>query len=190
MQKGVWLYNPQGLLQSHKVTIPLQVIHPKLQDLFKKCFNDGHKDATKRPSAEEWSEALRLAIDDLTSCGKVDNHKYSKNHGKCYWCERKAALNMDIFHGEVPKSKIVVPPNKGKTIFKPTSLPPNVGTPTVSPPAPVQPTPPQPPATKTKKIIGSVLLGVGVVCLVVGYGSWIAGVGIVLGIMSFGCFSD
>ena len=195
MQKGVWLYNPQGLLQSHKVTIPLQVVHPKLQELFKKCFNDGHKDAIKRPSADEWSEALKLAIDDLTSCGKVDNHKYSNNYGKCYWCVRKIALNMDIFHGEAPKIKISpskLKTNTGKTIFRPTSPPPSMGTPTVSPPAPVSPLAPQPPTpdTKTKKVIGGILLSVGVVCLIVGYGSWVAGVGIVLGIMSFGCFSD
>ena len=195
MQKGVWLYNPQGLLQSHKVTIPLQVVHPKLQELFKKCFNDGHKDAIKRPSADEWSEALKLAIDDLTSCGKVDNHKYSNNYGKCYWCVRKIALNMDIFHGEAPKIKISPPKlktNTGKTIFRPTSQPPSMGTPTVLPPAPVSPLAPQPstPYTKTKKVIGGILLSVGVVCLIVGYGSWVAAVGIVLGIMSFGCFSD
>ena len=67
-----------------------------------------------------------------------------------------------------------------------------MGTPTVSPPAPVSPLAPQPPTpdTKTKKVIGGILLSVGVVCLIVGYGSWVAGVGIVLGIMSFGCFSD
>ena len=194
MQKGVWLYNPQGLLQSHKVTIPLQVIHPKLQELFKKCFNDGHKDAIKRPSAEEWSEALRLAIDDLTSCGKVDNHKYSNNYGKCYWCERKAALNMDIFHGEAPKVIIPMPKlktNKGKPTFRPTTLPPTIGgTPTFAPPAPVAPPAPQPPTPdpKTKKIIGGLLLSVGVICCFVPPIGWIAG--IILGIIGFSCFSD
>ncbi len=193
MQKGVWLYNPQGLLQSHKVTIPLQVIHLKLQELFKKCFNDGHKDATKRPSAEEWSEALRLAIDDLTSCGKVDNHKYSNNYGKCYWCERKTALNMDIFHGEAPKVIIPKPKpktNTGKPIFRPTTLPPTIGgTPTVSSPAPVtQNSPTQPPKPKTKKIIGGLLLSVGVICCFATPSGWIAG--IVFGIIGFSCFSD
>jgi DNA-binding helix-hairpin-helix protein with protein kinase domain len=194
MKKGLWLHNSQGLLQSHKVTIPLQVVHPKLQELFKKCFNDGHKDAIKRPSAEEWSAALKLSIDDLTSCGKVDNHKYSKNYGKCYWCERKAALNIDIFQGEAPKTKLQPPPSGGTNIFfPPTSPPPGVGTPTVLPPAtPTSPSQPQfpQPDPKTKKVIGGVLLSIGVVCLVVGYASWVGVVGIVVIIIGFSCFSD
>jgi len=200
MKQGTWtwLYDHVnslglGLLQSHKVTIPLRVIHPKLQELFKKCFNDGHKDATQRPSAEEWSAALKLAINDLTSCGKVDTHKYSRTYGKCYWCERKLLLNIDIFQGETPKPKIKPQPIKGKTVFNPTSPPPSVGTPTVSPPAPVSPPVPQRPTpqrptpdTKTKKIIGGILLSAGVICCFATPSGWIAG--IFFGIIGFSLF--
>jgi DNA-binding helix-hairpin-helix protein with protein kinase domain len=180
MKQGVWIYNSQGLLQPHKSTIPLQIIHPKLQELFKRCFNDGHKDATKRPSAAEWNEALKLALDDLTSCLKVDTHKYSKNHGKCYWCERKNILNIDIFHGEPPKPKISTKP----TVSHPSSPPPI----TPQPSAPIKTASPSPapvPAPKTKKIIGYVILAIAGICLV-----FAPPLAIFLGFIGFGLLVD
>jgi DNA-binding helix-hairpin-helix protein with protein kinase domain len=197
IKQGVWLYNSQGLLQSHKVTIPLQVIHPNLQRLFQQCFNAGHKEPTKRPSAEEWSEALRLAINDLTSCGKVDTHKFSRIYGNCYWCERKGLLNnLDIFEGEPPKPKIKTIPRSRKTVFPPSS-PPTKNQP-VSP-APLTNQTPTPPQTtksdsnldpKDKKIIGGGLLLMAGVCFVVGYASWGIVVGIFLLIYGFSFWSN
>jgi hypothetical protein len=50
-----------------------------------------------RPTAREWFEALKLATADLQACRKVKVHYYSQTHGKCYWCDRKTALGIDIF---------------------------------------------------------------------------------------------
>jgi len=35
----------------------------------------------------------------LIVCNQVGSHHYSQNYGKCYWCERKAQLGVDIFPG-------------------------------------------------------------------------------------------
>ena len=139
MKDGIWLYNSQGLLKPNKLTIPLEIIHPRLQALFKRCFNDGHKDPTKRPSAAEWSAALRLAINDLTSCGKVDTHKYSRTYGKCYWCERKNILNVDMFEGE-----LLMPPPPPLLTIKTSSKPlPNITS------TSLKPSPPKPKSLST-----------------------------------------
>ncbi|MBD2151685.1 hypothetical protein H6F44_16380 [Pseudanabaena sp. FACHB-1277] len=170
MKSGIWLYNSQGLLKSHISTIPLQVIHPKLQELFKRCFNDGHKDPTKRPSAEDWSTALKVAINDLTSCGKIDTHKYSRTYGKCYWCERKNILNgVDIFEGSA--KPVISPP--------PPSIPPVQTTSST----PIPPPSPPPPA---KKIIGFVFLAIATICFIGGAIPF----GFILGFIGFSCFSD
>ncbi|MEH2465824.1 hypothetical protein [Nostoc sp.] len=44
-------------------------------------------------------KALRLAVNELSICGKVDSHYYSRTYGKCYWCDRSTKLGVDIFPG-------------------------------------------------------------------------------------------
>ncbi len=73
------------------------VVHPEIKRCFLKCFNDGHTAPHLRPTAEDWHNALQMAVNDLTVCGKVDSHQYSQSYGKCYWCERAAKLGVDIF---------------------------------------------------------------------------------------------
>ncbi len=177
MKRGIWINNSQGLLQAHVSTIPLKVIHPKLQELFIRCFNDGHKDATKRPSAEDWSAALQIAINDLTSCGKVDTHKHSRSYGKCYWCERKNILGgVDIF--EDTSKPISLPPPPQPQPLKPVPQPASGST--ILTPSPPSPPPP------TKKIIGFVFLAIATICFIGG----VIPLGFILGFIGFSCFSD
>lgn len=97
ISKGYWPYGVNSLLKPSQNTIPLNVVHPALEKLFLKCFNDGHKKPSSRPSPEDWSKALKTAINDLVVCSKNRNHIYSRNYGKCYWCVRANNLNVDIF---------------------------------------------------------------------------------------------
>ena len=56
----------------------------------------------KQPcTAREWLEALRTGNDNLTICGRVDSHYYSRTFGNCYWCDRSTKLRVDIFPGVV-----------------------------------------------------------------------------------------
>jgi len=190
MKQGTWLYNSQGLLQSHKVTIPLQIIHPKLQELFKfkKCFNDGHNDAIQRPSAEEWSAALKLALDDLISCenltahGKINTHKYSATYGKCYWCERRYILKVDIFGPDPLPDEFIEPDPFEPDLFEFNSFELELK-PDDTPTPPIQPKPPT-----AKQTIGGLLVLAGLFCFFATPSGWVAG--IILGIIGFSCFSD
>ncbi|MEH2223604.1 tetratricopeptide repeat protein [Nostoc sp.] len=106
IRQGLWLYAPNRLIQPVERTIPLEIIHPEVQRCFLKCFNDGYKNSNLRPTAGDWVKALRLAVNELTICGKVDSHYYSQTYGKCYWCDRSTKLGVDIFP-IFPKKRIL-----------------------------------------------------------------------------------
>ncbi|MEH2276031.1 MAG: hypothetical protein V7K40_14895 [Nostoc sp.] len=97
IRHGLWLYEPNGLIQPVERTIPLEIVHPEVQRCFLRCFNDGYKNSNLRPTAGDWVKALRLAVNQLTICGKVDSHYYSRTYSKCYWCDRSNKLGVDIF---------------------------------------------------------------------------------------------
>jgi DNA-binding helix-hairpin-helix protein with protein kinase domain len=97
ISQGHWPYGINSLLKPSPNTIPLEILHPKLQQCFTKCFNDGHQSPTSRPSPEDWVDALQVAINDLVVCSKNPNHIYSQHFGRCCWCDRAKALSVDIF---------------------------------------------------------------------------------------------
>ncbi|MCG6133219.1 MAG: hypothetical protein MET45_00890 [Nostoc sp. LLA-1] len=101
IRRGLWLYSPNTLFQAVERTIPLEIVHPEIQRCFLRCFNDGHQNPRLRPSAQEWLEALKVASNELSLCGRVDSHYYSQTYGKCYWCDRSTKSGVDIFPGVV-----------------------------------------------------------------------------------------
>lgn len=106
IRQGLWLYAPNSLIEPVDRTIPLEIVHPEVQRCFLRCFNDGYKNSNLRPTAGDWVKALRLAVNELTICGKLDSHYYSRTYGKCYWCDRSTKLSVDIFPGFViPKQQ-------------------------------------------------------------------------------------
>jgi DNA-binding helix-hairpin-helix protein with protein kinase domain len=97
LRQGYWCYAPHSLVQPGPLTIPLETVHPALQQCFLRCFNGGHKNPEARPAPVEWLNALQLARSELVICQKIKNHYYSQTYGKCYWCERCKTLGVDIF---------------------------------------------------------------------------------------------
>ena len=97
IRKGYWYGGQNSLIRPSQNTIPLDVVHPEIRRCFLKCFNDGHALPHLRPTAEDWRNALQVAVNQLTACSNVNNHIYSQHYGKCYWCERVAKLGVDIF---------------------------------------------------------------------------------------------
>ena len=108
IRRGLWLYSPNSLIEPVSRTIPMIIVHPAIRECFLKCFNDGHKNPNLRPTAREWLEALRTGNDNLTICGRVDSHYYSRTFGNCYWCDRSTNLGVDIFPGVVKAKPSVV----------------------------------------------------------------------------------
>ncbi|MEH2123115.1 helix-hairpin-helix domain-containing protein [Nostoc sp.] len=124
IRRGLWLYAPNSLFQPVERTIPLEIVHPEVQRCFLRCFNDGYKNPNSRPTAGDWVKALRLAVNELSICGKLDSHYYSRTYGKCYWCDRSTKLGTDIFPGFVrPKqAAVTVSTSPFKTFAKDTAL--------------------------------------------------------------------
>ena len=101
IKQGYWYAAHNSPIRPSQTTIPLYVVHPELKKLFLLCFNEGHTKPPLRPTAKDWHNALEVAVNQLTSCSRVDSHHYSKHYGKCYWCDRAANLGVDIFPGGV-----------------------------------------------------------------------------------------
>lgn len=97
IRQGFWPYASNSLIRSGPHTIPLNIVHPELRKLFLSCFNDGHTKPHLRPTAQDWCNALQLAIADLAVCNQENTHYYSRSYGQCYWCERKQKLGIDVF---------------------------------------------------------------------------------------------
>ena len=95
--RGVWLHDPGHEVGMSPGTIPLDTIHPALEQCFRRCFIDGHREPGLRPSAREWKAALKNAIQNLARCTREPNHYYARHAGHCYWCARKDRLGIDIY---------------------------------------------------------------------------------------------
>ncbi|MCD8487692.1 MAG: hypothetical protein LRZ84_13415 [Desertifilum sp.] len=104
------------------VAPPFEILHPMLQELFIRCFEDGYLNPGVRPDARTWASALSNAEDSLVTCAKNDQHRYSSHLSRCPWCDRASALGgRDPFPSQeavkrgqhlkpIPQKKIPVQP--------------------------------------------------------------------------------
>ncbi len=105
VRQGWWPYAARGPIEASRLTVPLTIVHPALQDCFLRCFNDGYLNPALRPTASEWVQAFKVAIADLKRCRKVNTHVFSVAHGQCYWCTRTQTLGVDVFPAVLTTSK-------------------------------------------------------------------------------------
>ncbi|MTJ13027.1 tetratricopeptide repeat protein [Anabaena sp. UHCC 0187] len=68
------------------------LLHPSLQDLFVRCFEDGHCHPQVRPTAQTWLSALTAVEESLITCAANPQHLYHNHLDKCPWCERTRRL--------------------------------------------------------------------------------------------------
>ncbi|GAB1542609.1 hypothetical protein NUACC21_52830 [Scytonema sp. NUACC21] len=71
---------------------PWEILNPSLQELFLRCFEEGHYNPLLRPSAQTWLLALAEAENALLTCTVNPQHRYSNHLEKCPWCERTLRL--------------------------------------------------------------------------------------------------
>jgi DNA-binding helix-hairpin-helix protein with protein kinase domain len=95
MERGWWLYGTHSPYRAIATDLPFDVLHPVLQAMFRRCFDDGHTLPGARPSAREWEAALKIAIDSLAWCSNVRTHVYSGHHARCSWCALDQAAGYD-----------------------------------------------------------------------------------------------
>lgn len=70
-----------------------ELLHPALQLLFIRCFEEGHHNPQLRPTAQTWQSALSVAERDLITCKVNIHHLHGKHLSYCPWCERTFRLN-------------------------------------------------------------------------------------------------
>jgi len=68
------------------------MLHPSLQDLFVRCFEEGHDNPRLRPNAQNWLSALTAVEESLVTCTDNVQHRYHNHLDKCPWCERTRRL--------------------------------------------------------------------------------------------------
>ncbi len=78
-----------GPLQRPPRAPPLSLLHPRLQELFLRCFVEGSKNPELRPTAAAWQSALLLASSELQACWREQGHVYGRHLESCPWCERQ-----------------------------------------------------------------------------------------------------
>lgn len=71
---------------------PFELLHPTLQQLFLRCFEEGHHNPKLRPNAQTWQAALIEAENSLLTCTTNNQHRYSNHLSSCPWCERAVKL--------------------------------------------------------------------------------------------------
>lgn len=77
---------------------PFNLMQPGLQSLFIQCFEEGHRDPTKRPDANTWAIALQESEEKLCECFANSQHWFGIHLTPCPWCERKTLLGgLDPF---------------------------------------------------------------------------------------------
>jgi serine/threonine protein kinase len=74
------------------VAPPLSILHPVLQHMFVRCFEDGYRDPSARPDAPSWQNALEEAAAAMVTCRVNEQHRYSRHLASCPWCERTRQL--------------------------------------------------------------------------------------------------
>ncbi|HZD57308.1 MAG TPA: hypothetical protein VE136_11325, partial [Anaerolineales bacterium] len=66
----------------------LEILHPSLVELARRCFVDGHRQPQRRPTPEMWMRAIIEAEENLVLCS--EGHYYSNHLKNCPYCKSKA----------------------------------------------------------------------------------------------------
>jgi len=91
--KGLFPYCYNKGVKPPDYAPPYEIMPLSLRNLFSRCFVEGHKSPSKRPTAKEWLDVLRDTIDKLKECSANRNHMYADHLSYCPWCR----MSMDYF---------------------------------------------------------------------------------------------
>jgi len=156
--------------------LPFATLNPSLQQLFRQCFVDGHRNPKARPDAQTWRYALQGAEDSMKRCSTNDQHFYSGHLGECPWCFRASQLGgRDAFPSvdavrrgdhlrppprRAPSSHTIQSSSGNVPPLVQTRPPSSAGIPTVvrTPPSPLQ---------RQKASIGKILTAAAIALIVV-----------------------
>lgn len=90
IRQGNFPYDAAGPVRPPPGAPAYEILHPRLRDLFRRCFVAGHAMPDGRPPAREWHQALQSAETALVRCRSAASHWYSPHLTNCPWCGRGA----------------------------------------------------------------------------------------------------
>jgi serine/threonine protein kinase len=91
IRDGRFAFKKGGVLSPLPAAPAFEILPPVLRTLFERCFIDGHRDPSVRPSAWDWHHALKQSEHQIQNCGSNSQHLYSGHLDRCPWCVRTSA---------------------------------------------------------------------------------------------------
>jgi hypothetical protein len=91
---------------------PFEVLPPAVQELMRRCFEEGHVRSAVRPDAGAWQQALQQAEEEMVTCPVNGQHLYHRGLRACPWCELARRQILDPFPSkeDVQAGKVAVRP--------------------------------------------------------------------------------
>lgn len=80
---------------------PFKVLHHEIQEMFHRCFVEGHANPTRRPTAAQWHGALEKLTGAFRVCDSNENHVFTRHLGSCPWCEIADQTGDDAFPSSI-----------------------------------------------------------------------------------------
>jgi hypothetical protein len=81
---------------------PWEVLSPGVRDAFVRCFEEGHDDPGRRPSAAEWQRVLHDAEEGVALCPANGQHLFYGGLAACPWCTMARQQGRDPFPAPGP----------------------------------------------------------------------------------------
>lgn len=94
-------YGPGALgrqMRQPPATPAIETSTPAIAALFERAFSREGYERANRPSAREWVDALGLAAQQLTVCGRNSGHHYARGLSACPWCAIESAVGITLFN--------------------------------------------------------------------------------------------
>src|SRR5262249_13731880 len=76
---------------------PWEVLPMGVQEAFRRCFEEGHDNPERRPTALQWLRTLQEAEKELLVCTANSQHVYAGGQGSCPWCALARLQGRDPF---------------------------------------------------------------------------------------------
>lgn len=97
IKAGIYAFGGRGMGGSPPDFAPdIKVLSPSIRRLAERTFVAGHAAPERRPSAQEWFDALSIEGPGLKTCKRNPNHLYGGHLRSCPWCPM-AARGKDPF---------------------------------------------------------------------------------------------
>src|SRR5262249_40916588 len=121
---------------------PFEVLPPPVQELMRRCFEEGHVRSVVRPDAAAWQQALQQAEAEMATCAANAQHVFHPGLTACPWCDLARRQGRDPFPSpeDVRSGRVEARPLGGQTPLPPVAQPPATPRPAAVPvslPSPV-----------------------------------------------------